>query len=155
MVDTLWRISNYNTLDGLGGERADGRWHTAERGKRIAYLAESPALAILETLVNLKGSPDLLPDTFQLLEIAMEESASIEEAPKLTKGWESALARTQSIGDRWLLKRESALLKVPAAVAPYSFNYLLNPLAPGAGSLKIKSAGRVAYDRRLFRLVTR
>ncbi|ADV81003.1 RES family NAD+ phosphorylase [Terriglobus saanensis] len=155
MVDILWRISNYDTLDGLGGERADGRWHTAERGKRIAYLAESPALAILETLVNLKGSADLLPDTFQLLEIVMEREIAIGEAPKLASGWESALTRTQAIGDKWLLGRESALLKVPAAVAPYSFNYLLNPLAPDAGHLKVRRAERVAYDRRLFRLLSR
>jgi RES domain-containing protein len=155
MVETLWRISNYRTLDGLGGERADGRWHTAERGKRIVYLAESPALAILETLVNLKGAPDLLPDSFQLLEIGVEKSAPMEESPRLAAGWESNLARTRSIGDKWLLKRESAILKVPAAVAPFSFNYLLNPLAPGAGDLRVKKAVRVAYDQRLFRMPTR
>ncbi len=41
----LWRISNHDDLVGLGGEKADGRWHSAARGKRIVYLSEHPALA--------------------------------------------------------------------------------------------------------------
>ena len=39
-MNVLWRISARRDLEGLGGEKADGRWHTAARGKRIVYLAE-------------------------------------------------------------------------------------------------------------------
>jgi len=45
----LWRISNYADLSGAGGLQAAGRWHT--RGKRIVYLADHPASALLEMLV--------------------------------------------------------------------------------------------------------
>ncbi|MGH7819352.1 MAG: RES family NAD+ phosphorylase, partial [Candidatus Binatia bacterium] len=45
---TLWRISNHSELKGIGGLRASGRWHTA--GRPIVYLAEHPALCLLEVL---------------------------------------------------------------------------------------------------------
>ena len=48
----LWRISNYADLSGAGdGLLAAGRWHT--RGRRIVYLADHPASALLEMLVHM------------------------------------------------------------------------------------------------------
>ena len=41
----LWRISNHCDLLGMGGEKSDGGWHTAARGKRVVYLSGYPALA--------------------------------------------------------------------------------------------------------------
>jgi RES domain-containing protein len=61
-VRMLWRISNHCNLNGLGGEIADGRWHTAANGKRVVYLSEHPALALLETIVNLNGTPADFPN---------------------------------------------------------------------------------------------
>jgi hypothetical protein len=63
----LWRISSHGDLTGLGGEKTDGSWHTAARGKRLVYLSEHPALALIEALANLQGDPKLFPDTYQLL----------------------------------------------------------------------------------------
>ena len=60
----LWRISNCCDLEGIGGEKADGRWHTAARGKRILYLSEHPAIALIEVLANLHTNPNLIPETY-------------------------------------------------------------------------------------------
>jgi hypothetical protein len=57
-----WRISNHCGLRGMGGEKSDGWWHTAERGKRIVYLSDYLAVALIEVLVNLKENPKLFPD---------------------------------------------------------------------------------------------
>lgn len=73
-MSCLWHISNHTDLTGLGGERANGRWHTAARGKRIVYLAEHPALCLLETVVHLKGSLGLLPDQYTLIRVEIEET---------------------------------------------------------------------------------
>jgi RES domain-containing protein len=67
----LWRISNHCDLQGMGGEKSDGRWHTAKRGKRIVYLSDYPALALIEVLANLKGNPKLFPDSYQLMKITV------------------------------------------------------------------------------------
>jgi RES domain-containing protein len=83
----LWRISRHNDLAGLGGEKTDGRWHTAARGRRIVYLSEHPALALIEVLANLKGNPKLFPDAYQLMKVTVKEDVSEEIlGPEATTG---------------------------------------------------------------------
>jgi RES domain-containing protein len=53
-------------------------------------------------------------------------------------------------GDAWLEAGESALLWVPSAVAPESWNVLLNPLHREARLVTMVWARRAAYDKRLF-----
>ena len=63
----LWRISNHVDLSGEGGRRAAGRW--SHQGRRVVYLAEHPALAMLETLVHLEVDVEDLPSTYRLIEV--------------------------------------------------------------------------------------
>ena len=149
----LWRISNHGDLSGLGGERCSGRWHTARLGKRIVYLAEHPAVALLETLVHLRGDPSLFPERFQLLRIVGPDAAAAEltETQNATLNHEN-LGSTQLLGDAWLAAGSSALLRVPSFPSPESWNYLLNPLHPQADTLAVEWKRYVVYDKRLFRL---
>ncbi len=153
-VRSLWRISRHDDLQGLGGERADGRWHTAAKGKRIVYLSEHPALALIEVLANLKGNPKLFPDAYRLMKIAVPHSlwSAAAQIPPLSDDWRDNLDHTRRIGDAWLAARSSALLIVPSAPAPESSNYLLNPLHPDAPSLVVEWSKWVDYDKRLFHL---
>jgi RES domain-containing protein len=146
----LWRISNHRDLSGLGGERSDGRWHTAVRGKRIVYLAEHPAVALIETLVNLKGNPDLFPESYQLLKVTLPEPATVEQGPVMRA--EPELAETQAIGDAWLAAGKWPVLRVPSVPSPESWNYLLNPTHREAAGATLDWARSIAYDKRLFRV---
>lgn len=149
----LWRISNYCDLSGIGGEKYDARWHTAARGKRIVYLAEHPAVALVEVLVNLKGDASTLPEKYQLIEIDVEDR--VFEACKAfgKNDWlNSAVAVTQAFGNDWLKSRTSALLAVPSFPSPMSTNYLLNPLHPDASGIRVASCKWIEYDQRLFRV---
>jgi RES domain-containing protein len=151
-VKVAWRISNHAELNGYGGEKASGRWHTAARGKRIVYLAEHPAVALIEILVNLKGRPGLFPDVYRLLKVRIakdvSENAVLPES--LSNDWRDNIALTRDIGDTWLRKAESALLIVPSVPSPESLNYLLNPVHPDARALTIDWQRQIAYDKRLF-----
>jgi RES domain-containing protein len=150
----LWRISNHADLTGLGGERLKGRWHTRIRGKRIVYLAEHPAVALIENLVSLDGDPQFFPDTFQLLNVSAPNAIPATDLTRtqLAEIDPEDITYTQAIGDAWLTSRTSALLRVPSIPSPESWNYLLNPLHPRASKLKLEWAGHIAYDKRLFRL---
>lgn len=150
----LWRISNHSDLKGMGGERTSGRWHTAEHGKRIVYLSEHPALALVETLANLRGSPMLFPDQYQLLQVSVATGVPVGELPAhaLSAGWEQDAPHTRAQGDAWLRAAKSPLLRVPSATAPESANYLLNPLHPEASRVTIAWSRWVSYDKRLFHL---
>lgn len=150
----LWRISLFSDLMGLGAELANGRWHTASSGKRLVYLAEHPAVALLENIANLNGEPSFFPDEFQLLKIEAPAEMKVEElSPAELAGFDVAdMEWTREIGDEWLAERSSALLRVPSVPSPESWNYLLNPLHPDASALTVVWAKRIAYDKRLFHL---
>ncbi len=158
-MKALWRISNHCDLDGLGGEKSDGRWHTAARGKRIVYLSESPAGALLESLANLKGNPALFPEKYQLLEVSVPDDVYASMvfpsggSPALRtfyKTLSQSLSRKK--GNDWLRSNLSALAGVPSFPSPYSLNILLNPRHPDARRISIEACRRIKYDRRLFHI---
>lgn len=150
--EVLWRISNRADLTGLGGEKSDGRWHTAAHGKRIVYLSEHPALALVEVLANLHGNPRLLPESYQLIKVRVEPEISSErfDIDSLSDKWHEDLNETQAAGDEWLARGSSALLGVPSSPSPESVNFLLNPLHADARRMKIDWAKWIRYDKRLF-----
>ena len=146
----LWRISNYNDLSGKGGLVVSGRWHS--KGRLVVYLAENQSLCMLETLVHLDLRADEVPDAYQLLCVDVDLSTSIMRLPDgyLEHSWSSNAPLTRSIGDQFLVKKQAALLRVPSALVPGQFNYLLNPDHPDSRLLQITSATRHPYDARFF-----
>jgi RES domain-containing protein len=146
----LWRISNYQDLQGIGGLTKQGRWHT--KGKPVVYLAEHPALAMLEVMVHLEIDAEDIPDTFKLLTVnvpSFDEHCMSLSNDLLSKNWNDNTALTQSIGNEWLAKGTSTLLKVPSAIMPSSFNYLLNPLTIGSKDIEIIEVASFPFDERL------
>lgn len=146
---TVWRISNYETLDGMGGLRASGRWHT--RGRRVVYCAPNPATALLEVLVHAEIDLDDLPAAFRYLEIEIPDGLPIEvmRPESLPAGWGSRLETTRAIGDGWLDSGRSAVLAVPSVIVPETRNYLLNPEHPSASALRIVRKHTHPFDPRL------
>jgi len=145
----LWRISNYADLQGIGGVKTAARWHN--RGAPIVYLAEHPALALLEIMVRLSLDPDEIPDDYQLLEIEYNERKGISRLKEsiLATDWINDTDTTRNIGDEWLQTASSVLLKVPSAILPHSYNYLFNPKHPLAKQAEIMSVRRHPFDPRL------
>ncbi len=150
----LWRISRHDDLHGMGGELASGRWHTATKGKRIVYLSEHPALALIEVLANLKGNPRLFPDAYRIMKIEVQNSvwSAAQDCGTLPTAWRDTLDHTRALGDTWLAARSSALFRVPSAPSPESSNYLLNPLHADAQDLEVAWTKWVSYDKRLFHI---
>lgn len=148
---TLWRISRHAVLDGTGGLLGSARWHTA--GRRIVYLADSPASALLETLVHLELAPDLIPADYRLLKIDVPDSVSRDAVARgaLGEGWEFKSIVTRALGDPWLRGGGTALLRVPSALVPETQNWLLNPEHPDARVITVIAEQPFPFDGRLFR----
>lgn len=156
-MTSLWRISNYCSLDGLGGEKSDGRWHTAAPGKRIVHLSEHPAVALIETLVNLKGNPELFPEKYRLVQVKVEDAVysskvTLADDNGIVFRPGTSLARTRQEGDEWLSSNLSALAVVPSFPSPISMNFLLNPLHPAASGVTVEDCHWIKYDKRLFHI---
>jgi len=127
------------------------RWNSA--GVFIVYTAGSRALACLENVVH-KGSADFvtpfitmeisIPDDLKILEI------SIDDLPNdWSKSGDLGYRQCQPFGDSWVLKSESAVLKVPSAIVPKETNYLLNPNHPDFSKISIISEEPFTFDDRI------
>jgi RES domain-containing protein len=147
----LWRISNYANLSGIGGLEASARWHTA--GRPIVYLAENPSSALLEVLVHLEIDEDHRPDTYQLLKVEAPDDIATEsvDVTALASDWKLMEATTAQIGDTWLERSATALLRVPSAITPETYNWLLNPRHTDASKVAITRVERHRHDYRLFK----
>lgn len=146
----LWRISNHATLEGEGGLIASARWHT--QGHPVLYLAETPAGALVEVLVHLELDPAQLPKSYKLLKAEAPDGISVRSIGKteLTANWVQDLLFTRTLGDEWLRSRATALLQVPSAIVPETFNLLLNPHHPDAARVRIVSHRDYPWDKRLL-----
>jgi RES domain-containing protein len=147
----LWRSSDHADLSGRGGLYFFGRWHS--RGTRIVYLSDHPASSLLETLIHLEVDPEDLPTTYQLLAVDIPDDvgfSSLDE-DRLEPGWRGNTALTRGLGDRWLRDSGTALMRVPSAVVPATFNWLLNPAHADSAKARIAETVRAPFDPRLFK----
>lgn len=152
-MKTLWRISNYSDLSGKGSRGAASRWHSP--GRPIVYLAESAAGALLEHVVQLTDmdAGGELPRSYQLLQIAVPEQCRMQSLSKLPQSdWQEHPEVTQAIGDAWLAAAETPLARVPSAIVPQTWNYLLNPEHPEAKQIQVAEVIKEQLDTGLFRL---
>lgn len=146
----LWRISNHLSLAGDGALRASGRWHT--RGRRIVYCAQTPAAALLETLVHFEIEVRDLPARSRLLKIEAPEDAAVEHvrSDQLPTDWVARSDVTRAIGDEWLAKNRSALLLVRSAVVPETLSVLVNPIHPDVDRIVIAQVSDHVINPRLL-----
>ncbi len=128
----IWRICKQKhqstAFSGEGGLYVSGRW--TPQGMRAVYTSESLALATLEVFVH--AETDKIPlvsiRAFLAEDTAIEE-VKIEHLPSDWQGM-SAYSSLQAIGGSWLKAGRSPVLKVPSAIVPFEYNYILNPEHP-------------------------
>jgi RES domain-containing protein len=135
-------------LNGEGAKRFGGRWNSP--GRPVVYLAGSAALAILEIAVH--TGPDGLKLPFVVIDVECSSTDAVDlPAHQLPADWpdESTLQQTRQIGDTWLASKRSLLLRVPSAVVPREFNYLLNPLHPRFTEIRVGKPHSIAIDPRI------
>ena len=123
-----------------------GRWNSP--GRAALYLAESPALAILEVLVHLDLDEATMPSDYVIMEVDFSALKEIwlEEGPADAP----SDADCRAIGDAFLAEKRALALRVPSIVVPHASNFVLNPAHPLIGKVRIKSIEPFVFDRRLL-----
>ena len=147
----LYRITKAQYADDLSGNGSrffGGRWNS--EGRPMLYLASSRSLAILESLAHI--TPTNAPDEYMLLTIEAPDDFIAVSIDLLPDQWneypESNM--TKQIGNAFLQRNEYLLLKVPSALVPEEFNYLMNPLHPNAAQVKVIKKSPYTFDDRLL-----
>ncbi|MGC9451879.1 MAG: RES family NAD+ phosphorylase [Oceanipulchritudo sp.] len=150
---TAWRLVPQQrsdaAFDGEGARLYGGRWNSP--GHAAVYLADSRALAALETLVH--SSPESQKTAYVLFEVSFAADLVTEiDIRPLREALRSPtiLPETRRAGDAWLAGGRSPLLRVASAIIPEEINYLLNPAHPEFPLIEIGAARQFAFDPRLL-----
>jgi len=143
----LYRVcrATHARLDGLGARLAGGRWNSP--GRAVVYMAQSVALAVLENLVHMSRQDfpsgyvivgAVIPDGLAILDLPVRSTAGLHDAQR------------RAFGDVWFDEKPSVVLRVPSAVVPGEWNYLLNPAHPDFGRIVTARPIAFQFDPRLF-----
>ncbi len=119
---------------------------------RLAYVATSVSLAMLEILVHVNRED--VPEGRRLLAYELPDDA-IHELPgdQWPDGWRELLAyddAVRAVGDAFVREGRHLAIRVPSAVARGEFNILINPAHPRFGEIFLRSDDELALDPRLF-----
>jgi RES domain-containing protein len=140
----LWRLyrrAHGPGLDGAGGRYTVGRWH--RQGTPVVYFGANAAIVVLEKLAHL--NPDALPDDLMLARF--EGALSIEDTQPADLG---NIEETRELGERWLTRASSCVLRVPSVIVPEEHNLVLNPLHPEAMHMLLARERPFKFDGRLL-----
>lgn len=129
----LYRISKCKYLTGavalygIGASIAGGRWNN--KGTHLIYTASNASLAMLETLAHTDGKK--APTGLCIVKLKVPgRSVKKIDIKKLPASWSKypGAANLKRLGDLFVLENKYLLLRVPSAVNPNEYNYLINPL---------------------------
>ncbi len=112
-------------LSGEGAKRVGGRWNP--KGYKVIYCSSNSSLALLETLVHLDF--DLIPLDLRVAEIEIpDDSIKTISETDLIRNWRDYPSpdELKTVGKTWVNDNKFLTLKIPSAVNPKEFNYLLN-----------------------------
>jgi RES domain-containing protein len=150
----VWRICTRKRQDtafsGDGGLYAASRW--LPKGHRAVYVAESLALASLEMFVHLETNEiPLVAFQASLLDnISIEQVDPTSIDPEW--GEVSAFPTLQKFGVQWHLSKRTPVLKVPSAIIPVEYNYILNPEHPEF-VYTVEPPLEFRYDQRMWKRI--
>ncbi|MBF0595929.1 RES family NAD+ phosphorylase [Faecalibacter rhinopitheci] len=135
--------------------RASGvgnRWN--KNDEFIIYTGSSRSLSTLELVVHRSGIT--IDNSYKLLVIEIDCSTDevLEVTNKdLPKNWRTveAYPKLQEIGSNWYQSYKHLILKVPSAVIPKEYNYLIHTKHPDFNQkVKIHEIEDYQWDKRLL-----
>lgn len=147
-VYRIGKTKHARDLSGEGARLNGGRWN--HPGTSCIYTAETRALSLLEYAahVSIDDIPRAL--SFTCLEVPDDaiETIALGQLPGNWTLWPHPKG-SRDFGDDLLLSAGSLVLKLPSAIVPDEFNYVINPSHSRIKEVRIVSVRDYAYDVRL------
>jgi RES domain-containing protein len=126
-----------------------GRWNGS--GRKVIYCAESIALAFLENMIRRQGIGFNRDFKTMILELPDSMKIQFVQFKDLPAGWRkfNDYSKSQPIGNNWYDEGIFPVLKVPSAVLPESYNYVLNATHPDCRKIKLLKTTDLIPDERI------
>src|SRR5437016_5587186 len=149
-----WRIIKRNyahhAFDGEGSRLYGSRWTSP--GHPIAFAAETLSLAVLEVLVHLQSSAPLADYVTFTVDFSARLVEDLDPAI-LPIHWRDypAPPAVRTLGDAWVRRSSSCLLRVPSTIIPHEHNVVINSAHSHFAQLLIKGPISLDLDPLVFR----
>ena len=136
-------------LSGTGAKLFGGRWN--EKGTPCIYTSSTRALAICEFVAH--QTLETVPNKLELVTLEIPTNSLIDlSIESLPSNWKDSPApfKLKSLGNNLLINLECLIIKVPSAIVPEEFNYILNPLHDDFSKIRIVDKRHYSLDKRLL-----
>jgi RES domain-containing protein len=152
-----WRIIKRkyadHAFDGEGSRLYGSRWTSP--GHPVAFAAETLSLAVLEVVVHLQSAAPLTDYVTFTVDFPDRLVEDVDPA-LLPINWRDypAPPAVWTLGDAWVRRASSVLLRVPSAIITHEHNFVINPTHRHFAQLLIQGPIPLDVDPRVFRRAT-
>ena len=135
----------------LSASGRPNRWN--KKGEFVIYTGSSRSLSTLELIVHRGAVQPTVP--YSVMVISISDNSGLYETlntRQLPDNWKTINAYTtlQKSGSDWYKNQASLILKIPSAVIPFEYNYILNTMhVDFKQHVKLVRTERYFWDERL------
>ena len=148
----LFRICKADFATNLTASGTESRWN--KKGQQVIYAGSSRSLSTLELIVRRASIQPTLPYKVMVIHVTDNDDLVRQvNTNRLPVDWQhpNAYPALQEIGSNWYTSRESLLLKVPSAIIPLEYNFVINTQHPDFSSkVQLVDAEDYFWDERLL-----
>ncbi len=145
----LYRITHKKWSQSFFASGLEGRWN--REGNKVIYCAESITLAFLENMVRRQGIG--FNHDFKIMFIDVPHFLEVSEinADELEEGWRDVrdYTKCQQAGNHWYEKGRVPIFKMPSAVLPQAYNYVINTMHPEYSKIRLIQITDLVPDERI------
>jgi RES domain-containing protein len=138
-------------LSGKGAAIKGARWNSS--GVEVIYTAGNRSLAMAEVAVHFTLAT--IPEDYMMLTIFIPDDISLKKinVSDLPADWNTFPhpITTQALGDEFTANNKYCVLQIPSAVTQGDYNLLINPNHHDFKRIKILSAEKFPFDKRIFK----
>lgn len=148
----VFRIARESHSKEITASGRANRWNFDDQF--MVYTGSSRALSTLELIVHQNSISPAFKYKVMIISIADEEGLFTHLLQKdLPKNWRSMIAypELQQLGSNWYQGNQSLVLRVPSAVIPREYNYIINVNHPDfKGKVSLVRTEDYFWDERLI-----
>lgn len=147
----LFRIAKEKYAFDLTPSGSANRWNLKDQ--QVIYATGSRSLATLELAVHRTGIISNLP--YRVMVLSVPDADQLIQQIKLAmlpENWRTiaAYGKLQQMGSQWYHEKRSLMLKIPSAVIPMEYNYMINTLHPDFEWVQLVRSEPYFWDDRLI-----